>query len=63
MEAKEMEIARMAPRAAAKAALAAAILLAALLAGCVANDDNAMPWAAPDPNESTVNLPGSFARP
>lgn len=42
-------------------ALAALSLLA--LAGCVANDDNAMPWATPDPNESSVNLPGSFTRP
>lgn len=41
--------------------LALALLLA--LAGCVANDDNAMPWAAPDPNESSVNLPGAFTRP
>ena len=41
--------------------LAAFMLLA--LAGCVANDDNAMPWAAPDPNESSVNLPGAFTRP
>lgn len=40
-------------------ALAAFMLLA--LAGCVANDDNAMPWAAPDPNEASVNLP--FMRP
>lgn len=43
--------------------LALALLLVSMLAGCVANDDNSMPWAAPDPNESTVNLPGSFQRP
>lgn len=49
---------------AASAALCALTALAlALLAGCVANDANAMPWAAPDPNESSINLPGAFTRP
>lgn len=42
-------------------ALAAFALM--LLSGCVANDANAMPWAAPDPNESSINLPGAFTRP
>jgi hypothetical protein len=41
--------------------LALAVLSLLALAGCVANDDNAMPWATPDPNESSVNLP--FTRP
>ena len=44
-------------------ALLACAAAAALLQGCVANDQNVMPWAAPDPNEASVNLPGSFARP
>lgn len=38
-------------------------LLAIAMEGCVANDANAMPWAAPDPNESSINLPGAFSRP
>lgn len=46
------------------AALCALAALALLVcAGCVANDANAMPWAAPDPNESSINLPGAFTRP
>ncbi|MBR0057046.1 MAG: hypothetical protein IJP66_06925 [Kiritimatiellae bacterium] len=45
------------------ALLPLALLALALLGGCVANDENAMPWAAPDPNESSINLPGSYARP
>ncbi len=49
------------PAGAALCALAALALL--FLAGCVANDANAMPWATPDPNESSVNLPGAFTRP
>lgn len=43
--------------------LFACAAFAALLQGCVANDENAMPWAAPDPNEASVNLPGAFTRP
>lgn len=47
----------------AAALCALATLALALFAGCVANDANAMPWAAPDPNESSINLPGAFTRP
>lgn len=38
-------------------------LLALAFAGCVANDENAMPWAAPDPRDGSINLPGAFSRP
>lgn len=37
--------------------------IAILLSGCVANDDISNPWAMPDPNDASVNLPGAFARP
>ncbi len=33
-----------------------------VFSGCVANDQNLMPWAAPDPNDGSVNLPGSYFR-
>lgn len=46
--------------------LAAAFLVFAVLTivftGCVANDDNAMPWATPDPSEGSINLPGYMGR-
>ncbi len=42
---------------------AIAFFAVALLSGCVANDMNEMPWAAPDPNEASINLPGQFSRP
>jgi len=42
---------------------ALAFFAAALFSGCVANDMNEMPWAAPDPNEASINLPGQFSRP
>ena len=38
-------------------------MLALTFAGCVANDENAMPWAAPDPRDGSINLPGAFNRP
>ncbi len=30
------------------------------LSGCVANDDSSMPWAAPDPSDGSIALPGSL---
>lgn len=42
---------------------ALALCVAAAFSGCVANDVNAMPWATPDPNEASINLPGQFSRP
>ena len=33
-------------------------ILSLLFTGCVANDDNAMPWAAPDPRDGSITLPG-----
>lgn len=33
-----------------------------LFSGCVANDENSMPWAAPEPGDGSIQLPGSFTR-
>lgn len=33
----------------------------AFFAGCVANDDNAMPWAAPEPGDYNIRFPGNFS--
>ncbi len=42
------------------AVLSVCALLALAFAGCVANDENAMPWAAPNPSEGAIRLPGNF---
>ena len=59
-----MQTARIAPPSRNRSLLAAVLSVCALLAlalsGCVANDENAMPWAAPSPSEGAIRLPGNF---
>ncbi len=43
------------------AVLFVSVLLLFFFTGCVANDVNAMPWAAPDPNDGSINFPGMMA--
>ena len=63
MASTQVEFGKTAAGKPAAALLALALLALAALSGCVANDDNAMHWAAPDPNESSINLHGAFSRP
>ncbi len=42
------------------AVLSVCALLTLVFSGCVANDVNDMPWAAPSPNDGAIRLPGNF---